>query len=400
MIKQTITLYTIDSKERTRVWVCSQIVKDGIHGISYSDGLLNGKLKDEIFKEAKIKNIGKSNETSSEEQAALMFEQEIGKKLRSNYFKSEEEAKNNKMFLPMLAHKYEDYQNKLVYPIYSQPKLDGSRCNIYYSKSEGRVVAMTRTGKEIVSVPHIIEILSPYLSKNQSLIFDGELYNHNLKNNFEKLMSIIRKTKLREDELKESKENIQYHIYDIYDSELPDLKYSERMQHLNKKLVSCLSEAVYTKKVNAQEDINNLLNPIKPVPNYLICDDKDLLSRLSFYLNAGFEGQMLRTLNGVYKIDSRSQDLLKHKIFHDEEFEIVDIEEGDGNWKGKAKKVVVKLNNGELCGCGIKGDFDKCAKILENKSNYIGKKATVTYFEKTTEGSLRFPVIKDIDRHD
>ena len=53
------------------------------------------------------------------------------------------------------------------------------------------------------------------------------------------------------------------------------------------------------------------------------------------YTEAGYEGQMVRQ-NTAYEC-KRSKNLLKRKEFITEEFEVVNVEEGNGNWSGYAK---------------------------------------------------------------
>ena len=126
-------LYTEDSTGRIRTWECQITTnEDGLYGIQYRDGIQGGKIKEWQFKEAKEKNVGRANHMTPENQAIAMVEMEEGKKLRKNYFKTEEDARNNKLFMPMLAHKFEKYVSKLPKDVCVQPKLDGARCNIYW----------------------------------------------------------------------------------------------------------------------------------------------------------------------------------------------------------------------------------------------------------------------------
>jgi len=382
MENKVTRLYTIDSADRVRVWdICLADIHLQGAGILYRDGLENGKLKDWMFKASKPMNIGKSNETTAEQQAALMMDAEIGIKLRNNYFHTEEEARSNKLFLPMLAEKYEKRAAKLTYPLYVQPKFDGSRANIYYSQVEDRVVMMSRTGKEVVSCPHIVEALTEYCTANPTHIIDGELYNHDLKDNFEELMSLSRKTKPTAKDLEESARMLKLYVYDMYNTAVPDLTFEVRITGLNSQLtfsIPCIELADTT----------------------IVISDAQLTAMEEHYLADGYEGIMVRVPNSVYKVDGRSADLLKKKIFTDEEFEIVDILEGDAVWKGCAKTVIIKLPDGRTQGAGLKGDFATNQTRLLTKEQYIGKLATVCYFGKTNDGLLRFPVVKDMNRPD
>jgi DNA ligase-1 len=377
-----ITLYTIDSADRVRVWNCWLGQKDGEFGIFYNDGLENGKMKDPIFKAAQEKNIGKSNYLSKEAQAKEMLSQEAGKKQRSNYFTSIEEARSQKAWLPMLAHKYDDHQSKISFPRYSQPKLDGARCNIYWSELEGKVVAKTRTGKDYYTANHLIEELRSLCENNKNLIFDGELYNHQYKHDFEIIMSLARQTKPTKEDLDRSATLLEYHIYDVYFRDIPEETFENRTSYLR----------------NCQDNMN--FNMIHFVATD-ISESPEMENQFrDEYLEDGYEGQMVRSAFHIYKVDGRSQELLKRKVFIDAEFPIVDIQEGDAAWKGCAKRVIVRLPNGKECGCGIDGTFETNRERFENKQNYIGQMATVRYFRETADGMLYIPVVKDINRHD
>jgi len=374
-------LYTIDSSDRTRIWDIE--LSDPYllgPGILYRDGLESGKIKDWTYKSSKPMNIGKSNETTAEQQASIMMENEIGIKLRNNYFYTIEEARSNKLFLPMLADKYEKRASKLKYPLYVQPKFDGSRANVYYSKAEDRVVMMSRTGKEIVSCPHIVESLRQYCLANPTHIVDGELYNHILKDDFEELMSLSRKTKPTAEDLVASSKMLKLYIYDMYDTARPNL--------------------IFTERNNIVLDMSWDIDCIELADTTVITTDAELITMEEHYLANGYEGIMVRVPNSVYKVDGRSADLLKKKIFTDEEFEIIDILEGDSTWKGCAKTVIIRLPDGRTQGAGLKGTFEVNAERLINKNQLIGKLATVCYFGKTNDGLLRFPICKDICRPD
>ena len=112
----------------------------------------------------------------------------------------------------MLAQNVGDYSRIKSddWPLYVQPKLDGVRCLIQYDEErefEGNgVVAYSRTGKEWMNIEHILQDLVPFFERFPNVILDGELYNHDLKDDFEKIISLVRKTKpTDEDRLEASK---------------------------------------------------------------------------------------------------------------------------------------------------------------------------------------------------
>jgi DNA ligase 1 len=129
---------------------------------------------------------------------------------------------------PMLAYPASDMPIDYTQPVFMQPKLDGVRCLIQYEKGfnpsldpafddRDKVVAYSRTGKEWKNINHILKQLKPFFKKYPKVILDGELYNHDLKNDFEKIISLVRKTKPTEEDRLESAQMVQFHCYDIID---------------------------------------------------------------------------------------------------------------------------------------------------------------------------------------
>jgi len=378
--KDKIELYTSDSKGKARIWQCWAGQKNGLFGIFCTDGQLGGKIKDPIFTEAKEQNVGKANYKSPYEQSFIMVEQEVGKKLRNNYFKTIEEIAANKLWLPMLCPSgmvYPEYVKKkpVKWPALASNKLDGARCNAMLK--DGEVYLQTRTGKEWLNCDHIKESLKPFFEKHPSIILDGEFYNHNLKYEFEELMSILRKTKPTQIERDYSRQNAEYHVYDLYDHQQPDVDAIARSFKLLKWFQNDLKLDYI--KYEKSELVNN-------EEEYTIFHQKSLAE--------GYEGSILR-LAAPYDVDKRSPYLLKRKEKMDTECEIIDVIEGEGTNKGVAAKVVIKYNDIEQDAGMARGwDHTKCKALLENKSEIIGKKGTVEYFGLTEYGKLRFPKFK------
>lgn len=376
------TRYTIDSSDRVRIWNCwAGVDEEGNPGMFTQDGIEGGKMKTPTFKMAEEKNVGRANYVKFADQAILMVEQAVGKKERKNYFSTIEDARSKKIFKPMLAHKYEDKGDKIKFPCYSQAKLDGGRCNVYWCPVTEDVVIRTRSTKDYVSVPHILNELRDICTADKNLIIDGELYNHDLKHDFEKVMSLIRQSKPTDLDLEESAEKVEFHVYDVC-----------YRQDLNRTFM--------VRWALIEEIATDDYNMVKFVPTVSCSNQEELDELQKWYLEHGYEGQMVRAMDSVYKVDGRSADLLKRKEFSDDEFEIVDVVEGTGQWAGAAKKIEIRLPDGRTQGAGIDGSYERNAEILANKEDYIGGIVTVRYFRFTKDNFLYIPVVKDINRHD
>ena len=114
------------------------------------------------------------NATTPVSQAVFNAESKRNNKLDSGYDYTVEgsKAKFNDQLKPMLAQSYDKHKKKLVYPCYTQPKLDGIRC---LARRRGDVVTLySRKGKVLELVPHINEALLSLLEDGQCA--DGELY--------------------------------------------------------------------------------------------------------------------------------------------------------------------------------------------------------------------------------
>ena len=127
---------------------------------------------------------------------------------------------------PMLAYPVNDKPVDYTGNVYMQPKLDGVRCTIQATVkrhlltpdlNEIEIKAYSRTGKEWKNIDHILFNLYPWFCLNPDIILDGELYNHNFKDNFEQIISMVRKTKPTDEARAESAKNVQFHCYDIID---------------------------------------------------------------------------------------------------------------------------------------------------------------------------------------
>ena len=110
----------------------------------------------------------------------------------------------------MLAYKVDSKPVDWTKKVYMQPKLDGVRCVIQLN-DKGAIHAYSRTGKQWLNIEHILENLKPFFDTYEDAILDGELYNHDLRDDFEKIISLVRKQKPTADDKTESKKLVQFH---------------------------------------------------------------------------------------------------------------------------------------------------------------------------------------------
>ena len=281
---------------------------------------------------------------------------------------------------PMLA--YPVNNKPIVYEKVSmQPKLDGVRCVIQAEFTDVfkdmKVKAYSRTGKEWKNIDHILEDLVPFFDKYPNVILDGELYNHDLKDDFEQIISIVRKTKPTENDKLLSLKYVQFHCYDIIDE---TLTFEERNYFISK----------HVEPSRCIKHVQTI-----PIPTEVQAKDYHQAN-----LKAGYEGSILRT-NDVYQC-KRSHSLRKFKDFHDTEATIIGYVEGKGKRLGTLGKFLMVDANGVEFGCppGKGYNYKDLADMLKNIKDYVGQVATFTYFEKTKAGSYRHPLFKCIRNYE
>ena len=352
-----------NSKEHINQW---QIEVEG-NKFRTTTGFVNMKMFTGDWTECTPKNVGKKNATTAEQQALFEAQALHTKRKDLGYWEDINDCDKKVFFQPMLAQDYDKRKDKIQFPILSQPKLDGVRCIV---KADGM---WTRNGKEIISAPHIFEGLKHIFEEQPDLILDGELYTSNKDVDFNTIISCVRKTKPTQADLELSKQYIEYWMYDLYEGK--DLGYEERYEDL----------------IDLKQ--NYKLNPslYKVVTTYELPDENYINENLSHYIEQGFEGQILRDPNSIYE-NKRSNGLLKHKTFFDEEFTIIGYAEGIGKFSGKVATLKVNVNGVEV-DCTINGTMEYLEELYQIKDTLIGKQATVKYFEKTVDGSLRFPKV-------
>jgi ATP-dependent DNA ligase len=277
------------------------------------------------------------------------------------------------MIKPMLAHKVNDKKIDFREPVFIQPKLDGVRC--IFTKDG----AYSRTGKQFHNLRHIELRLERFFKVQPNAVLDGELYNHALRDDFEQIISLVRKQKPTDEDRRNAQHLIQYHVYDII-AEGPS--YEDRLNWIlsSKYLWSNVVIPVETYRVNKYEEAANM--------------------HYDGFLKQGYEGSILR-LNGPYE-QKRSYNLQKFKDFSDTEATIIGYEAGKGKFTGLIGKFLMVDDDGNEFGCPIgKGyNYSDRRYILENIHDYIGKVATFTYFERTKAGSYRHPLYKTLRNYE
>jgi len=357
-------LYKRDTTGKIREWTMQYgwNLDETQAGTRTISGLQDGKKVTSEWYITEAKNVGRANSTTNITQAKAEAQAEWDKRIEKEYFEDIDAIDSYTAFKPMLAH---DFTKTPVESGYTQPKLDGIRMVV---NSRG---LYSRSNKEIVAVPHIADQLADFIKQFPTVTLDGELYNHELKDNFQKITSLVRKTvNLGADELAESAELVQYHVYDMFDSANPDMTFTQRAKWISENVSGDNIVLVKYDEASTSADIDKLYGE---------------------YTTAGYEGQMIRQ-DTAYEF-KRTKNLLKRKEFITEEYKVVEIQEGNGNWAGYAKRFILELADGTQFSSGVRGSQEKLAQLLKDKDTINW--ATCRYFELSNDGVPRFPVVID-----
>jgi len=283
---------------------------------------------------------------------------------------------------PMLAYPVSDKPIDYDKPTFIQPKLDGVRCLIqaeqidHFSRPIKYVVkAYSRTGKEWKNIDHILEELKPFFDKHPNVILDGELYNHDLRDNFEKIISLVRKTKPTDQDRQEASELTQFHCYDIID-ETKTFEERDKFIEQNVPRNHCITHVLTT----------------------LVESEKFAKHCHEVNLKAGYEGSIVRT-NDTYQC-KRSHNLRKFKDFHDAEATLTGWVEGKGKRIGTIGKFTAIDDEGNEFGMPVMDKFEWLQNNFDFMKTWVGQRATFTYFERTKANSYRHPLFKCIRNYE
>lgn len=312
------------------------------------------------------KNTGRANATTSEQQALAEARSRWEKNLKKGYVETQKDASKGKVhgmiqggIFPMLAHRYNEHGDKICWPAYAQPKLDGHRCIAVILK--GKCTLWSRTRKPIASVPHIVAAVEALGVRDA--ILDGELYNHDYREKFEQLTSLIRPEQARTGHAV-----VQYHIYDLAGPGT----FAERTVTIRKMLKKRKGPLVYVETVK-------------------VLNEDGLMAAFESFRKQGYEGAIVRNAAGTYA-NKRSFDLQKVKEFDDAEFKVVRVVEGRGLMAGHGIFVCV-TKDGKEFEAKMVGALKELKKFHEQPELAVGKWLTVQFQGYTNKAGVpRFPV--------
>jgi ATP-dependent DNA ligase len=364
-------IYALASNGKIKMW--QAIIRPTDRGayITYKYGYEDGQQQTQMREVFEGKNLGKKNETTAFDQASKDAESKYNKKCDAGYQEDKDELTTP--ILPMLAHPYSKRKHNIVWPCFTQPKIDGVRCTFTIKNDE--VVMFTRKGKQFTSMPHIIndiqvlyENITQLNYSTSGLYLDGEMYSDTL--TFQELAGALRRHKNTDETLSQ----IYLGVFDIF--------YLSKDRAYDFEFRTALLDQFF-------EGYKN--NSIKLIDTEMATDEAMVHKQHQEHIEAGYEGIMLRNSKGAYKLNHRSADLQKLKMFQDEEFEIIDFADGVGVEEGCVIwGCLTKDNKGFAV--RPKGTHAERKELFKHGHDYVGKQLTVRYQELTDDGKPRFPV--------
>lgn len=347
-------IYETAKNGKKKVWNIQVLeTPEGYGKIVTTFGYVDGKQQVQENIITKGKNIGKKNETSPYIQACNEA-QSLWKKKRE---------KVNQV-LPMLAHEYNKHKDKIKFPCFVQPKLDGVRMLAHCK--DNTITFLSRTGKPLYGLDHIRDELLKFELMKENEVWDGELYSSSM--SFDEISGYCRTQKQ-----KEQSQKPEFWVFDASGS-CEKKPFAQRVPRF---------EAYYQLKY------------VREVGYDVVNSEKEAEINLNNYIKEGYEGMMLRNKEGHYEYNYRSYNLQKWKLFMDSEFEVVDVIEGKGIDKGTGI-FICKTENDVSFQVRCEGSHEERAQQLNQKQSLIGKLLTVKYQELTKTGVPRFPVGKCI----
>lgn len=433
-------LYAVDKNGKIKVWSAAvlqptdkQSAAAGYATSQISHGYIDGKQQLAFRDYNTGKNIGRSNERTPLEQCMSETRRKWTDKkekegysetkpadygegygdVSGNYFGEGEgddgDGDDKGPFLPMLAQTFNPNdaivsgstgskkKKVITFPCFVQPKLDGLRCVSYIKRSgnDVTIALQSRTGAFFTGLPHIATALRPYLSQHPSIVIDGELYTDQMP--FEELAGLIKKKKITDSDVERLKK-VKYHVYDIYDHSQSNMPYSERLGLLVDAVRRCACVANDTLTSSPHRMLRSATEAAAVV--ILVRTEKvavlaDFRRLFAEFVEAGYEGIMLRNAEGVYRANYRSNDLQKYKEFMEDEYLITGYTQGEGRDAG-AVIWLCETADGKDFTVRPRGTMEQRRVWFNMGPTYVGKKLTVIFQELTEEGKPRFPVGKAV----
>ena len=286
------------------------------------------------------------------------------------------------VFECMLATDSAKHEKKMVGNVIVEPKLDGVRVIVICDVDKDKVEMFSRNGKELNNFPKILEQFDSMLDQfGESIVFDGEV----MSDDFQTLMrEIHRKGGAKTEDA----------VLNLFDC-LPLMEFknggSNSVNDTILKRKEMLQSFNYGPNINVVEYVKMDLS------------DEDGQKQFADYnklcIDKGFEGIMVKPINGVYEC-KRSTLWLKVKPFIEVSLTVIGVEEGTGRNVGKLGALIVegkddgkfiKTNVGSGLSDSDRETYWKAKEKLIGQVVEVRADAITQNQNAKDEWSLRFP---------
>lgn len=360
-----------------------------------SYGQENGKLQEKVYS-ATPKNVGRSNETSAEEQAVVelqaMYQAQIDNK---HYRLTKEEAVvlKNSNREPRKLLNYKDGWRKMPNTLLSSVKLNGSRACVI----DGQLYSKIGRPEEI-KVVHLKEAVEKLTSVGLGT-FDAEVYAKGL--SLQRIRSAWLKpvktekeiNKIKKDYLKQTGKELPYDPNEdalklkLYVFDIPDTTGMTFKDRVDQKM-STLIEFIYQ---------NKLKDSIRTIVPFWTESHERRMEALKEVVTLGNEGLVHYDPKGVYEFGKRSSNAQKSKPRYDSEA-LVEKVTSDKSGEGVLHCAACDVLENVKFKCKMKverRDGKRYERDFDTMKNLVGKWITFSYEELSDKGVPTKPVGED-----
>ena len=397
-------LFKLDEADRWRIW---QVGFDGEGELNRYSGLVDGVITPHP-REIELNQSGRD----LQEQALLQARSEHLKQFRKEGYRpagvtlpKEVEPALSNIWLPTYIKEEMDAEGKTKkqkekliaaneFPVDVEEKIDGVRL-LFRIDDQGKAKTTSRNNLEYTSLGHITDELGQfmvYLPAGTRI--DGEVWKKGESSST--IAGALRrgqdsksaaKARAKGEKVVEAKD-LKYYIFDLVLPE--DMPFEDRQ---------ALLENAYARYIEDGNKANNFVILRPKVAN----NEDEILAYLHDYISQGYEGIIIRKLAGpvqqrtAKKIEQSlykpgySNNMLKYKLFKDEEGTIIGVEPEKGTHKDAAK-FKVRDPRGNILGVPMSGPLEDRKEWLRNPKSVIGKQLTYRFQEESEYGVPRFAV--------
>ncbi len=260
-----------------------------------------------------------------------------------------------------------------LYPCMAEPKYDGVRVLAMFGPT-GDVQLMSRGGREYKNFPYITKALESQLNFKDAIL-DGEICG----DTFDMTMQVAHRGRSKKDTQGVDDKNFVFNVFDVFiDADEFEAGACSYPLHSRRAMLElALNESEY----------------IKLTPSVMVHSTEEMEEMHKRVIALGYEGLILKTVNGKYPFKRSTKAWIKVKTMHDYDGIAVGMYEGKGKFIGTLGGLTVNIG-GVITKVGS-GFSDDARRVIWNTGLSVeGLGVTIQGQELTKDGCVRFPVFK------